>query len=132
MDNLFIITQNAILLNEKNEALILRDPRGKWLLPGGRMEARETWLKGLKREVFEEAKIKDFKITNIIDIDNWYDKNENKYFYGVTFVGTVRNITKIKLSDEHDQYAWINSKTLNQYEFWHKHIKQRLEKILKK
>ncbi|MFZ2356994.1 MAG: NUDIX domain-containing protein, partial [Candidatus Omnitrophota bacterium] len=54
---LFKITQNAVIKNTSGSVLVLCHTTGKWLLPGGKINAGETWLEGLQRELREELSI---------------------------------------------------------------------------
>uniref|UniRef100_S4R9V0 Nudix (nucleoside diphosphate linked moiety X)-type motif 18 n=1 Tax=Petromyzon marinus TaxID=7757 RepID=S4R9V0_PETMA len=49
----------AVILNDKNEVLLTQEAkpscRGRWYLPAGRLERRESLVQGLQREVREET-----------------------------------------------------------------------------
>ncbi|XP_053124930.1 8-oxo-dGDP phosphatase NUDT18 [Hemicordylus capensis] len=49
----------AVLLNEENEVLMMQEAksecRGRWYLPAGRMEPKETIVEAMQREVQEET-----------------------------------------------------------------------------
>lgn len=125
---LFQITQNIIIQNNDKTVLILKHKTGKWLLPGGKIKKGESWIEALKREIKEETKITDFEIKHILDIDSWTE-NENA-FYVVTFIARVPKSTKIILSEEHIDYAWISLANLDKHNFWHENIKNRIKKAL--
>ena len=65
---MFIICSSGLILNYKNEFLMLRRSAGDnflpdyWELPGGRMEMGEDLVIGLQREVKEESDL-DEKVT---------------------------------------------------------------------
>ncbi len=122
---LFKIDQNAIIRNKNGKILILQKD-GKWLLPGGRLkEGDKTWEQGLRREIEEETSIKDFLIEKIKEID----MNDEKDTYIVLFVCKIDLNPEIKLSHEHQKYEWLDLKEIDNYEFWHEKIKQRLLSI---
>jgi len=125
---LFKITQNAIIQNQEKNVLILKHNTGKWLLPGGKIQKNESWIEALKREIKEETGITEFEIKKILDIDSW-TKNETSY-YVVTFIVAIFKPDKITLSDEHIEYAWIKLSNLDNYDFWHENIKERIKKVL--
>lgn len=125
---LFKITQNTIIQNQEKAILILKHNTSKWLLPGGKIQKGESWIKALKREIKEETGITEFEIKKILDIDSWIE-NETGY-YVVTFIATILKIDKITLSDEHIEYAWIKLPDLDNYDFWHENIKKRIKKAL--
>ena len=124
---LFKITQNAIIKNNNGEILILRhSDSGKWLLPGGRINVGEDWQTALNREIEEETGM-TFKIDGILDVDSFSD--DSKSAYVVVFFGETKD-ADVSLSEEHDEYAWINNKSdLEKYDFWHEDIVKRIKKF---
>jgi len=124
----FVITQDAIIINEKGEVLILLHKSGKWLLPGGKINKGETWLEGLKREIKEEAGIIDFKIKKIMDVSSWLEPEIG--YYVVTFLCSTSPNPEIVLSDEHQEYTWTSLNNLDHYTFYHPDIKKRIQKAL--
>ncbi len=124
---LFQVDQNAVIRNDKGAILILRHRKtSRWLLPGGRINKDENWLEALKREVREETGIGNFVIDRVLDIGSFSDKGV--FYYLVTFLCRTKD-KNVKLSNEHDDYAWINSKEeLKKYNFWHEDIVRRIKK----
>jgi len=96
---LFKITQNIIIQNQGKATLILKHKTGKWLLPGGKIQKDESWIKALRREIKEETGITEFEIKKILDIDSWTEDETG--YYVVTFVAKIPKLGKITLSDEH-------------------------------
>ena len=121
---LFKVNQNAILKSETGDILILKR-EGKWMLPGGRMEEDETWLEGLQREIREETGIRSFVIEKIISTDI----SDSGGTYIVTFLCKITGNYEIKLSTEHQEYAWLNMKDIDKYEFCHERIRKILTRL---
>jgi 8-oxo-dGTP pyrophosphatase MutT (NUDIX family) len=122
---LFKVNQNAILQTAEGLVLILKKD-DKWMLPGGRLEEDETWLEGLHREVREETGIQEFSIEKILDVDT----SDSQETYIITFLCKIKENPKVTLSDEHQDYAWLNIVNITKYEFWHKNIAKRLTMLL--
>ncbi len=122
---LFKINQNIVLKNDNGEILIL-EKDGKWMLPGGRLDKDELLEKGLRREIEEETGISDFVIEKISSVD----MSDSGDTFIVIFVGHVKDVLEIKLSNEHQDYAWIKPESLDDYSFWHEKIKDRIKKAL--
>lgn len=125
-NKLFFITQNVILEDTENKILILRHKRsGKWLLPGGKIKEGEQWRGALKREIVEETGIEKYVIERILDVDSFI--LNGAHYYVITFICKTKN-NEVKLSDEHDEYAWIkNFKETASYKFWHQDIVRRIK-----
>ncbi len=50
-----IIAVGGIVVNEKNEILMVKHLRQGWVFPGGMVEVGENLIDGLKREIMEET-----------------------------------------------------------------------------
>jgi len=121
---LFKVTQNAVIKNQEGLILILKHMSGNWLLPGGKINMGENFINGLRREIKEETGIENFKINKILNIDSWIEDENGTYV--VTFLVGAHNVPKIKLGDEHIEYAWVGLKDLGKYQFWHEDIRKRI------
>ncbi len=122
---LFKVTQNAVIKNPEGLVLILKHTTGNWLLPGGKINSGENSMDGLKREIKEETGIENFKINKILDIDSWIEGDKGTYV--VTFLIDAPDVSGVKLSDEHIEYAWAGLDDLDSYHFWHEDIKKRIK-----
>ena len=123
---LFEVNQNVVIENNTGGILVLKKD-GKWMLPGGRLEDNETWLEGLQREVKEETGIENFLIEKILNVDT----SDSGKTYVVTFFVKLVEVPEIKLSKEHQECSWLDTKNIDTYEFWHEKIKERLTKFTK-
>jgi|FLOH01.1.fsa_nt_gi 8-oxo-dGTP diphosphatase len=119
----------SILIVRDNKILILQHKSGGWLLPGGRLNVKEKWLSGLLREIKEESSIKDVEIVNILEVDNWTHKNESHY--GVFFHG-VSASDVVRLSDEHQDFAWVSKEEIKDYKFWNEALQERIVRLVDK
>lgn len=102
--DLFEVSQYIIILNKKNEILLLKASEmtrisGKWSLPGGHITYKETIEEALKREVKEEANI-EIKVLTPLKTD----LIENTY---VIFFAAEYISGEVKLSKEHTDYLWV-------------------------
>ncbi|MGB5106836.1 MAG: NUDIX hydrolase [Candidatus Zixiibacteriota bacterium] len=122
------IVQIAVLINDANQALILRTPEGKWQLPGGRLNEGEPWDAGLRREIREETGIIDVEILSILMTDNW--EFHGAPMYGVYFL--CRAKTKdVRISDEHTDHRWVGKNdNLEAIEFWHENLRLMVDRGL--
>ncbi|MGA7897220.1 MAG: NUDIX domain-containing protein [Nitrososphaeraceae archaeon] len=95
--------------NANNEYfLLLKSPRGAWNFVKGHREENESDYDTLRREIFEETGISDYKILSYLDkIEYEFRKNgvevkkEVKFYYANTATYNVL------LSKEHMDYIWL-------------------------
>ncbi len=108
----FLIGQKAIVTNQANELLLLRRSNktpapGRWDFPGGGLDQGEDAIKGIKREIKEEAGLTIIDITPI----KFTTHLENKDSVLLIIYWALAKSNKVKLSWEHDEYVWVNKKT---------------------
>lgn len=125
-------TASPVILNEKNEVLLLKraiKPHfGKWDLPGGFLENGEEPIDGLKREAMEEMNIEIEPIDILtIFIDKYpYDDGE---FYTLNLFYRVKiKSGEIKLDSENSEFKWFKQEEIP----WDELAFQNTETALKK
>ncbi|HSW80697.1 MAG TPA: NUDIX domain-containing protein [Candidatus Saccharimonadales bacterium] len=120
------VAAKAILVNQDGKILILREAStydegtnaGKYHgSVGGRINPTESYSEGLKREVEEEAGITDFEPLYPVYVGEWSPviKGSKKHIFGIFTVCRTKS-TKVKLSDEHDEYKWISLDEVDKYD----------------
>ena len=101
----------AIILNEKNEFLILTRKADDFLggideLPSGNMEKDETIHAALVREVKEETNLDMDKVLSYVNSFD-YLSSSGKKAREYNFVVKVKSTDNIKLT-EHDDHKWMS------------------------
>ena len=118
-----------IVLNNKNEVFVGKrkdNPIDKWQMPQGGVDAGESYINAMRRELLEETSIKNIKILK--EIDRIYEYELPKNLIGIIWKGKFRGqkqkwfITKflgddseINLRTKHQEFIewrWINPKKL--------------------
>jgi len=118
-----------IVLNNKNQVFVGKrkdNPVDKWQMPQGGVDAGESYINAMKRELLEETSIKNIKILK--EIDRIYEYELPKNLIGIIWKGKYRGqkqkwfITKflgddseINLRTKHQEFIdwkWINPKKL--------------------
>ncbi len=109
------VAVKAVIQNQSGKFLIVREDK-KWQAVGGRLEKGEKLEDGLRRETKEETGIVDLDVGGVIHVDEWLAKPEGepKHIVALFFACSTKT-SKITLSDEHQQYAWVSPKQLSQY-----------------
>ncbi|MBX9831309.1 NUDIX domain-containing protein [Candidatus Babeliales bacterium] len=116
------IATKAIIANEKNEILLVREARydegtnaGKHMLPGGRIEIGEPYLDGLKREVREETGL-EVAVGAPVFVGEWFPVIKGVPTQIVAVFFACRALSShVVLSAEHDQFMWVNPGQLGAY-----------------
>ena len=116
----FTVAQWGVLMR-RDKCLIVRGTgRNEWELPGGRIDEGELITKStesaFRREIKEELGLDNF---DIIDSVGWmvgYTPSNNVPVCRLVYV-LKNDSDDIKLSDEHEEYKWINVEEVNNYPF---------------
>ncbi|WP_257490543.1 NUDIX hydrolase [Anaerosalibacter massiliensis] len=116
-DNRFYIAVKAVIFHKEKFLVIKRSNMARgdhyyWEFPGGRLEFGESVLDTLNRELREEVSI-SADIIRPLSIWNFM-KNKNTEIVGITYLCKT-DVDKVKLSFEHEKYAWITKEDLSKY-----------------
>ncbi|SFK99311.1 ADP-ribose pyrophosphatase YjhB, NUDIX family [Halogranum rubrum] len=99
------VSQRAVLFGYDDRILVVRRASdGGWELPGGRLDADESTVEGLRREVREETGL-DVAIRRPIYTTSWRNDRGNGR-YGVYYYCLAEG-DGVTLSDEHTDYDWL-------------------------
>jgi len=110
------VAVKAVIQNTDGKFLIVREG-DRWQAVGGRLEQGEKLEQGLRREVEEETGIVDLDIGKVIHVDEWLAKPEGELKHIVALFFSCRTTsTEVVLSNEHQEYAWVNTNELKNYE----------------
>ena len=85
-----------IILNKKNEVFVGKrkdNPTDKWQMPQGGVNNGEDFITAMKRELFEETSIKNFKI--IKEVENMYEYELPENLVGIIWKGKFRGQKQI-------------------------------------
>jgi bis(5'-nucleosidyl)-tetraphosphatase len=113
-------TAGLILKNKTNQKyLILKNSEhdNYWTVPKGGKQTGESITAALKRELFEETQISDFKIGNeLVHLNHYYfDKEDYLVKVKTILYAAETNETEAVLSHEHTNYKWVNKKEFLEY-----------------
>lgn len=104
-----IVKGKQVFLSKRN---VEQHQGGKWEFPGGKVEAQETALAALTRELKEEVNldISNAELFHQVEFD-YGDKQVRLEFFIVTeFTGQERGL-------EGQKTAWVDIQTLSEYNF---------------
>ena len=108
-----IVAAGGLIINDKDEILLVKNPRKGWEFPGGIVEQGETVPQGLMREIKEESGV-DVEVINIVGI--YSNTKKKKGYNGVEEIPTIVNIDfickyvsgELTTSDESIDVKWFS------------------------
>ena len=112
----------AFINNGTPEYLILKRSDAKrypsiWQCVTGKIEADEKPISTALREVKEETNLHPIKLWSIDTINYYYDP-EKDVMNLIPIFGMLVNTQTIKLSDEHQEYEWLNIESAKNKLLW--------------
>ena len=101
-------------IKDSNRVLIVKNERGEWDLPGGKIEASDTVETTVIKEIKEEFGI-DIKVNNLLYCQNNIINDVDCLI--VVFEAEIICDNPIKLSFENFNYEFVKKSDLNLYKF---------------
>lgn len=131
MSNVQLRVAAKAVISHKGKILIVREAKtyqdgsqyGKYGLPGGRIEADEPFFDALSREVKEEVGLSIKPIRPVYVGEWWPEINGIKNHIIAMFVLCEATTSSVKLSEEHDDFRWIELAEINKYDFMDPDVK---------
>ena len=109
-DYLFRVSLKAVIFNENDEILIVKESgRDWWDIPGGRIDHGESIKEALARELREEVSLTgDFTYTTILAEDPRYLSSHNLYQMRLTFLVENYDSNNFAPGDDGDEILFVN------------------------
>ena len=109
-DYLFRVSLKAVIFNENNEVLIVRESdRDCWDIPGGGMDHGESIEEALARELKEEVSLRgDFTYRAILAEDPRYLETHNLYQMRLTFLIEDYESDSFAPGDDSDEVMFVD------------------------
>jgi 8-oxo-dGTP diphosphatase len=108
----FHVAVKGIVFNDKEKIMLLKEPKGTWDLPGGRLEHGETFEQAIKRECQEEMGV-NCALLDANPIISWpqYWPGRNTYVVYLCFPISLDSFDFIH-SNECCGYDFFDAKTI--------------------
>lgn len=115
MNQIQQISTKAIIRKE-GKVLLIKDPKGLWELPGGRINFGETPSQTLRREIKEELGLTISDISAIIDVQTFCtSKVDTEKQYLLLFFECGVDNYEIVLDHESIAFEWADLSSINEY-----------------
>jgi len=103
----------AVIIKE-GKILVLKEPNGRYDLPGGRVEDGEGFEEALHREIIEETNVK--AAISGPKVEWSFRKDRFLRIAGITFYCQYLS-GKVHLSDEHTDHSWVGIDEIGQIDW---------------
>lgn len=114
------IVVGGVIINEGKVLIIQRAANdsfpGLWEIPSGKREPLEKTTEGVKREVKEETGL-DIEVGDVIGVFDFKVEKEDEIRDAtqISFLAKPIGNTEVKLSNEHQAFAWIIESEISKY-----------------
>jgi 8-oxo-dGTP diphosphatase len=104
--------------------------KGKWSIPGGSVEWKETLTEALKREVYEETgiKIEVGRLAAVFDLITKDESGNNTYHYILVYYLAEPVGGELKAGSDASEARWVHLDDLDKYDL-PPHLRDRLRQI---
>lgn len=117
-----------LIKNEEGNILLLRRSKEKypeianqWDIPGGRINPGTSLLENLAREVKEETGLTLVGTPVLLGAQDIFPSHVEKHIVRLTYVGHAEG--EVVLSEEHDEYRFVEGKELKTLEGLDKYLR---------
>lgn len=106
------VSEHAVIFNSEGKILLLRHTwqhlKGKWHLPGGRLEENDQPGASLLRELHEETQLTDVELIMPCHASRWGAKDP-VIKYAVAYLARVKGTPTVILPahEDHDMAEWV-------------------------
>lgn len=111
------VSLKAIIRNKKGEVLVVKEKGSKWSLPGGGIDHNESFEAGLKREIYEEAKITQPFLANIVGVDAFFRLKNQDYLMWVICELAFDEPLLYGVGEDADEVAFMDPTVFKNSEF---------------
>lgn len=103
----FPVSVKAVLLDAEQRVVLLKNERGEWELPGGKLEAGEQPPEVVERELEEELGIR-VRCGRILD--SWlFEVLPGREVLIVTYAAEAASLEGLRHSEEHEDVGWFTA-----------------------
>jgi 8-oxo-dGTP diphosphatase len=117
----YYIGAKGLIKNSQGKVLIIKDVEtGRWELPGGRIDKKQSIEEAFRREIAEElpgSVVKNFGNIVYAAQGDFTVEDDHKLML-LFFSADVKVPDSTELSHEHTELAWVNSQSVDDYQIY--------------
>jgi ADP-ribose pyrophosphatase YjhB (NUDIX family) len=102
------VSVKAVIRNEKNEVLVVKEQGSEWSLPGGGIDHGESIEEALKRELYEEVLVDEAFSLKPLGVDFIYLHTKQAWFMWVVYEINFDEIPVFGIGVDADEVAFID------------------------
>ena len=107
METIFKTTTKGMVVKD-GQIFMVKDQRGNWEFPGGRIDDGELPEDTLYREFAEEIGVTDLTVGKLIyEFEFESERDGQNFHFKVLCYECEADLENIKISDEHQEFRWI-------------------------
>ncbi len=134
-----VLAVGAVIWKDDHFLLIQRGKKpmkGRWSLPGGKLELGESLIDGIKREIFEETGL-DVRIGPLVDVVDYIEKDDDgkicMHYTLVDYLAFWQDGDAVAGSDA-AAVKWATLKEIDDYDLWSetRHIIEKSQELIVK
>ena len=91
---------------------------GLWQMISGSIHEGETAYQTALREIGEETNLKPIKIWVVPNVNSFYSPEKNYISLLPVFAVKVNSNSKVRISDEHNEYKWVRKEKTKKMLAW--------------
>ena len=91
---------------------------GLWQMVSGSIHEGETAYQTALREITEETNLKPTKIWVVPNVNSFYSPEKNYISLLPVFAVKVNSNSKVRISDEHNEYKWVRKEKAKKMLAW--------------
>jgi ADP-ribose pyrophosphatase YjhB (NUDIX family) len=118
------VSLKALIRNDKNEILMVREKKGDFSLPGGGWDYEESMHEALKRELFEEIALTSNFTEKIITALPFYNPNKDAWQMWVAYEINYSDQLHYGIGADADEVVWVREDEIDTTTLAGKLIKQ--------
>lgn len=111
-----IVHRGKVLIVRESSTYQEGSKVGQYGLVGGRIDPEESFYDALSREVDEEVGLKIEPISPLHVGEWWPEIKGTKNHIVAVFMEAKALGTNVRLSDEHDKFAWVDQRDYQKYQ----------------